>query len=100
MYIIKYNYDKIFQVMANEQAFPSESKKRIREHLARSSGGEINFQQLPQNYNAEQKSAKISPTKKSRQEHIERSKGNYDLSSGSKQERRSRIMSHIQITRG
>ena len=87
--------------MANEQTFPSESKKRIREHLARSSGGEINYQQLPQNYNnAVQKSPTISSTKKSRQEHIERSKGNYDLSSGSKEERRSRIMSHIQITRG
>ena len=37
--------------MANEQEFPSERKKRIREHLSRSSGGEIDFQRSPQNYN-------------------------------------------------
>ena len=37
--------------MANEQAFGSERKKRIREHLSRSSGGEIDFQRTPQNYN-------------------------------------------------
>ncbi|MEO1672704.1 MAG: hypothetical protein AAFR77_18320 [Cyanobacteria bacterium J06631_2] len=86
--------------MANEQGMASDSKKRIREHLAKSSGGEIDFQRSPQNYNPEQKSARISSTKKSRQEHIERSKGNYDLSAGNKQERRSRIMSHIQITKG
>ncbi|MEM6613486.1 MAG: hypothetical protein AAF652_14750 [Cyanobacteria bacterium P01_C01_bin.72] len=86
--------------MANEQGVASDSKKRIREHLAKSSGGEINFQRSPQNYNPEQKSARVSSAKKSRQEHIERSKGNYDLSAGNKQERRSRIMSHIQITRG
>ena len=86
--------------MANEQNFPNESKKRIREHLARSSGGEIDFQRLPQKYTPEAKTAKVSSTKKSRQEHIERSKGNYDLSSGNKQERRSRIMSHINITKG
>ena len=86
--------------MANEQGMASDSKKRIREHLAKSSGGEINFQRSPQNYNPEQKLARVSSTKKSRQEHIERSKGNYDLSAGGKQERRRRIMSHIQITRG
>jgi len=86
--------------MANEQGMASDSKKRIREHLAKSSGGEIDFQRSPQNYNPEQKSARISSTKKSRQEHIERSKGNYDLSAGNKQERRNRIMSHIQITKG
>jgi len=86
--------------MANEQGMASDSKKRIREHLAKSSGGEIDFQRSPQNYNPEQKSARISSTKKSRQEHIERSKGNYDLSAGNKQERRSLIMSHIQITKG
>jgi len=86
--------------MASEQNFPAESKKRIREHLARSSGGEINFQRSPQNYTPESNSAGISGSKKSRQEHIERSKGNYDLNSGSKQARRSRIMSHVNITRG
>ena len=86
--------------MANEQNFPSEGKKRIREHLARSSGGEIDFQRLPQKYTPEPKTARVSGTKKSRQEHIERSKGNYDLSSGSKQDRRNRIMSHVNITKG
>ena len=86
--------------MASEQNFSDKSKKRIREHLARSSGGEINFQRSPQNYTPEAKATQVSSTKKSRQEHIERSKGNYDLSSGSKQDRRSRIMSHVNITRG
>ena len=87
--------------MPNDQSssFSSSSKKSVREHIARSSGGEIDFQRSPQNYNPQAKSAKISSTKKSRMEHIERSKGNYDLSSVNKQERKSRIMSHINITR-
>ena len=78
----------------------NESKKRIREHLARSSGGEIDFQRLPQNYSPEAKSSTISSSKQRRIEHIERTKGNYDLNSGNKQERRSRVMNHVQITRG
>ena len=86
--------------MASEQNFPSASKKRIREHLARSSGGEIDFQRSPQKYTPESNPGGISGSQKSRQEHIERSKGNYDLNSGDKQDRRSRIMSHIKITRG
>lgn len=85
--------------MASDTNF-SESKKRIREHLARSSGGEIDFQRSPQKYTPESNAAGISKSKKSRQEHIERSKGNYDLNSGGKQDRRSRIMSHVQITKG
>lgn len=86
--------------MAREQSFPSERKKRIAEHLARSSGGEIDFQRSPQNYNLDRISASESSKRKSRQEHLERSKGNYDLNSGNKQERKNRIMSHIRITRG
>ena len=86
--------------MANEQGFGSERKKRIREHLARSSGGEIDFQRSPQNYNPNKTPPKESSERKSRQEHIERSKGNYDLNSGNKQDRKSRIMSHVRITRG
>lgn len=85
--------------MASESAF-SERKKRIREHLARSSGGETDYQRLPQNYNRDRVSPKESSERKSRQEHLERSKGNYDLNSGNKQERKSRIMKHVQITRG
>lgn len=87
--------------MPNEQTSSSfdNSKKRIREHLARSSGGDIDFQRSPQNYNPQAKSSKTSSTKKSRMEHIERSKGNYDLGSLGKQERKSRIMSHVNITR-
>lgn len=87
--------------MPNEQSanFPSQSKKSILEHLAKSSGGEIDFQRSPQNYNPQAKSDRISSTKKSRMEHIERSKGNYDLSAVNKQERKSRIMNHINITR-
>lgn len=87
--------------MTNEQTpiFPTERTKRIREHLAKSSGGEISFQRSPQNYSLETKSAKLSSTQKSRMEHIERSKGNYKLNSGNKQERKSRIMNHINITR-
>ena len=88
--------------MASDRAsaFPTESKKRIREHLARSSGGEIDFQRSPQNHNPEAKSSTTSSSKQSRMEHIERSKGNYDLNSGNKQERKSRIMNHVQITKG
>ncbi len=87
--------------MPNEQSsnLPNESKKSIREHLARSSGGETDFQRSPQNYNPQAKPTRVSGTKKSRMEHIERSKGNYDLSAVNKQERKSRIMSHINITR-
>ena len=86
--------------MANEQTFPSERKKRIREHLSRSSGGEIDFQRSPQNYNPDRVSPSKASERQSRQEHIERSKGNYNLNSGNKQERTSRIMRHVQITRG
>ena len=86
--------------MANDQTFPSESKKRIREHLSRSSGGETDFQRSSQNYNPNQISSSESSERKSRQEHIERSKGNYNLNSGNKQERKSRIMSHVRISRG
>lgn len=86
--------------MASQQtSFSNDRQKRIREHLAKSSGGEIDFQRLPQNYNRENK-ATTSTTKKRRMEHIERSKGNYDLNSGSKQEQKSRIMNHVNITRG
>ena len=77
-----------------------DNKKRIREHLAKSSGGEVNFQRSPQNYNPEANSAETSRTKQSRQEHIERSKGNYDFTIGSKQDRKNRIMNHLKITSG
>ena len=86
--------------MARDQSFSTDRKKRIREHLAKSSGGEVDFQRSPQNYNPDDKSATLSSSKKSRKEHIERSKGNYNLNSVSQQERKSRIMSHINITRG
>ena len=86
--------------MANDQSFPSERQKRIREHIAKSSGGAIDFQRSPQNYNPGQLPPTQSSKTKTRQEHIERSKGNYDLNSGNKQERKSKIMSHIRITRG
>lgn len=86
--------------MANDQSFPSERQKRIREHIAKSSGGEVDFQRSPQNYNPEQLPPRESGERKRRQEHIERSKGNYNLNSGSKQERKSKIMSHIRVTRG
>ena len=86
--------------MANDPSFPSERQKRIREHIAKSSGGNINFQRSPQNYNPEQLPPTESSARKRRQEHIERSKGNYNLNSGNKQERKSKIMSHIRVTRG
>ncbi len=85
--------------MASEQAF-SDRQKRIREHLAKSSGGEIDFQRSPQNYNPNQISPSESSEQKSRQEHIQRSKGNYNINAGNQQERKSRIMSHVRITRG
>jgi len=96
-----YLFPQILATMANDQlsSFPTDSKKRIREHLAKSSGGEISFQRSPQNYNPQDKSSNITSTKKSRMEHIERSKGSYDLNSVNKQDRKSRIMSHINITR-
>ena len=88
--------------MANKQTsvFPNDRTKRIKEHLAKSSGGEIDFQRTPQNYSPEAKSAQLSSTKKSRMEHLERSKGNYNINSNNKQEQKSRIMSHVNITRG
>ena len=78
----------------------SDRQKRIREHLAKSSGGEIDFQRSPQNYDPNVAAASTSSIQKSRQEHIERSLGNYNLNSGNSQERKSRIMQHIRITRG
>ena len=78
----------------------SDRKKSIREHLAKSSGGEISFPRLPQNYSAEKKETNLSNRTKSRQEHIERSLGNYDLNSGNKQSQKSRIMQHINLTKG
>lgn len=89
--------------MPNDRAsaFASnDNTKRIREHLAKSSGGEIDFQRSPQNYSAEAKATTLSSTKKSRMEHIDRSKGNYNINSGNKQEQKNRIMSHVKITRG
>ncbi|MEM8721621.1 MAG: hypothetical protein AAGE84_20385 [Cyanobacteria bacterium P01_G01_bin.39] len=86
--------------MASESPSTTDRQQRIREHLAKSSGGEIDFQRSPQNYNPAQQPAPQSSTSKSRQEHIERSKGNYNLNSGNRQERKSRIMSHVRITRG
>ena len=80
--------------------FSTDRQTSIREHLAKSSGGEVDFQRSPQNYDPNEKSFSLSNRQKSRKEHIERSKGNYDLSFGSKQDRKSRIMSHIKITRG
>lgn len=76
-----------------------ERKKRIREHLARSSGGETNFQQVPQNYNSE-RNASASSSKTSRMEHLSRSLGNYNLNAGNGQERKSRIMEHLRLTKG
>lgn len=78
----------------------SDRQKRIREHLAKSSGGEIDFQRSPQNYNPDDKTSGLSSNQKSRKEHLERSKGNYNLNSGNALERKSRIMQHIRITRG
>ena len=78
----------------------SERQKRIREHLAKSSGGEIDFQRFPQNYNPDQNSSAPSAGNKSRTEHITRSLGNYNLNAGNRQERKSRIIEHIRITRG
>lgn len=88
--------------MIDEQtsAFSSERTKRIREHLAKSSGGEIDFQRSPQNYSAQTRSAGLSSTQRTRMEHLERSKGNYNLNSGNKQKQKSRIMNHVNITRG
>lgn len=87
-------------IMASKQGLPLDRQKRIREHLAKSSGGEIDFQRSPQNYNPNQISPSESSERKSRQEHIERSKGNYSINTGNQQERKSRIMSHVRITRG
>ena len=73
--------------------------KRIREHLAKSSGGEVEFQRIPQNYN-NRDSSNLSSNKISRQEHLTRSLGNYDFTSGSKQAQKQRIMDHVRISRG
>lgn len=76
-----------------------ERKKRIKEHLARSSGGATDFQRVPQNFNSGSKSVSSS-SKTSRMEHLERSLGNYSLNSGNRQERKSRIMEHLRLTKG
>ena len=77
-----------------------ERQKQIREHLAKSSGGEIDFQRFPQNYNPQNKSSVLSSNKKSVREHLQRSKGNFDLSSSNKQAQKKRILEHIRLTRG
>ena len=78
----------------------NDRQKRIREHLAKSSGGETNFQRVPQNYDSYSASSVSSDNKTRRMEHLERSLGNYNLNTGSRQERRSRIMEHIRLTKG
>lgn len=77
----------------------SDRKKRIREHLAKSSGGETDFQRIPQNVNGTTSST--SSEKKSIKEHLTRSLGNYDLTSkGGKQEQKNRVMEHVNISKG
>ncbi len=77
-----------------------ERQKRIQEHLARSSGGKTNFQQVPQNYNSFNKSSVSSGRKTNRMEHLEKSLGNYNFNSGNQQERKSRIMEHLRLSKG
>ncbi|MGF1540884.1 MAG: hypothetical protein ACFCU5_10615 [Pleurocapsa sp.] len=81
----------------------SDRQKRIREHLAKSSGGGIDFQLLPRNYkhyNPDYNFPMSFRSQVSHLEHIERSKGNYNLNSGNKQARKSRILEHIRLTKG
>ena len=77
-----------------------ERKKRIQEHLAKSSGGETNFQRVPQNYNSYNKSSVSSSKKTDRMQHLEKSLGNYNINTGNQQERKSRIMEHLRLTKG
>ena len=86
--------------MQVESSMSSDRQRRIREHLAKSSGGKVDFPRLPQNYNSESKDTLLSKSQKSRKEHLERSLGNYNLNSGDKQTQKSRIMEHIRLTRG
>ncbi len=79
----------------------SDRQKQIREHLAKSSGGGIDFQLLPRNYkryNPNQNLSMSFSSQISHIEHIERSQGNYNLNSGNKQERKRRILQHIRLT--
>ncbi|WP_036481389.1 hypothetical protein [Myxosarcina sp. GI1] len=76
----------------------SDRQRRIREHIAKSSDG-LDFQRSPQNYESLD-SLEQSNNKKRIEEHLTRSKGNYDLNGGTKQERKSKIMNHIRLTKG
>ena len=78
----------------------NERQKQIREHLAKSAGGPINFQRSAQNSNTQNKSSILSSSQTSRKEHLEKSLGNYDFNFGTKQAKKSRILQHIRLTRG
>jgi hypothetical protein len=91
------------KILFDESIMASDRQKRIREHLAKSSGGGINFQRSPQNYKHYDFNGNLplpASSRPSHTEHIERSKGNYNLNSGSKQDRKRRIMDHIRLTKG
>ena len=78
----------------------NDRQKRIREHIAKSSGGKVEFQRIPQNSVQNKTKLSVSSSKKSRKEHLTRSLGNYDLTTGSKQDRKNSIMEHIRISKG
>ncbi|MGV2828846.1 hypothetical protein [Myxosarcina sp. GI1(2024)] len=76
----------------------SDRQKRIREHLAKSSDG-LDFQRSPQNYEPSIDSPKPSNRQRRIEEHLTRSKGNYNFNAGTRQDRRSKIMNHVRLTR-
>lgn len=77
----------------------SDRQRRIREHIAKTSDG-LNFQRLPQNYEPSANSPEPSNNKQRIEEHLSRSKGTYNINTGNRQERKSKIMNHIRLTRG
>ncbi len=78
----------------------NERQRQIKEHLAKSSGREINSQRSSQNYNPQNPSPVLSGSQKSYREHLIRSMGNCNLNSGDNKTRKSLILEHIRLTRG
>lgn len=72
-------------------------KKQIQDHLAKTSGGNSDYTSAAKNYSESQSSSK---EKQSKQEHIERSLGNYNLNSSNKQSQKGKVMDHLRATKG
>ncbi|MGF1477869.1 MAG: hypothetical protein ACFB4I_00015 [Cyanophyceae cyanobacterium] len=70
------------------------------EHIARTSGGDLNYERTPQNYDPADEPMPDSK-KKDIQDHLERSKGKTDLTAAvSEEQRKRKVREHLDATKG